>query len=68
MAHTTIDHGPSHHHPLVHRLAEGWWLVLLRGLVAIAFGVLALVWPGSALLSLVLSGASMRSRTGSCPS
>src|SRR5213593_2430190 len=29
-----------------------WWLFLLRGLTAIAFGVLALWWPGATLVVL----------------
>jgi uncharacterized membrane protein HdeD (DUF308 family) len=35
-------------------LAKGWWLVLLRGVAAIVFGVLAFIWPGLTLLTLVL--------------
>lgn len=26
-------------------LTRGWWLVALRGLFAISFGVVALMWP-----------------------
>ena len=34
-------------------LAKNWWLILLRGIMAVAFGVLAFVWPGITLLALV---------------
>lgn len=35
-------------------LGKRWWLFLLRGIVGIAFGILALLWPGVALLTLAL--------------
>ena len=35
-------------------ITRHWWIVLLRGIFAILFGVLAFVWPGITLLSLVL--------------
>jgi len=39
---------------LLHTLGRVWWLVLLRGLAAIVFGVLAWAWPGATLITLVL--------------
>lgn len=35
-------------------LGQAWWLVLLRGIVGIVFGVAALVWPGITLVALIL--------------
>src|SRR5262245_36957738 len=34
-------------------LARNWWLLLLRGAIAIIFGIVALFWPGATLLSLI---------------
>jgi uncharacterized membrane protein HdeD (DUF308 family) len=36
------------------QLARTWWLVLIRGIAAIIFGILALIWPGITLLVLVI--------------
>ena len=37
----------------VRTMAEHWWVVLLRGIFAILFGVLAYTWPGLTILILV---------------
>ena len=40
--------------PLLHALARNWWLILLKGIAAILFGVLAFIWPGVTLFTLVI--------------
>jgi uncharacterized membrane protein HdeD (DUF308 family) len=40
--------------PTLHALAKCWWLVLLRGIAGMVFGVLAFIWPGLTLITLVL--------------
>ena len=35
-------------------LAQNWWLFLLRGILGILFGLVALIFPGPTMLSLVL--------------
>lgn len=35
-------------------LVQNWWLFLLRGIFAIIFGLIALIFPGPTMLSLVL--------------
>lgn len=39
---------------LLGAMAENWWLILLRGIAAIVFGVLALIGPVVALVTLVI--------------
>ena len=35
-------------------MADKWWLLLLRGIAAIVFGILAFIWPVITLLTLTL--------------
>jgi uncharacterized membrane protein HdeD (DUF308 family) len=39
---------------LLRSVASQWWILALRGLLAVIFGVLALMWPGPTLAALVL--------------
>lgn len=51
---TTTYPGDIISRPLLAGLAKNWWLILLRGICAVIFGVLAFVWPGVTLVTLVL--------------
>ncbi len=51
---TTDAPSPLAGRPLLRSMAEHWWLTLLRGIAAVLFGIVALVWPGLTALSLVL--------------
>jgi uncharacterized membrane protein HdeD (DUF308 family) len=35
-------------------LTRNWWMFLVRGICAIAFGIMAFAWPGITILTLVL--------------
>ncbi|BFU45727.1 HdeD family acid-resistance protein [Krasilnikovia sp. MM14-A1004] len=39
---------------MVEMLSRYWWAVVLRGIAAILFGVVTLVWPGPTVFALVL--------------
>ncbi len=39
---------------MITEMSKNWWLFLVRGLAAIAFGVLALIWPAPAWFALVV--------------
>lgn len=58
---TTTAEGPRSSNVLDSRLeamsavlAQNWWLIALRGVVGILFGLIALFFPGSTMLSLVI--------------
>jgi Uncharacterized conserved protein len=50
----TFPPGTVQMRPMLDDLARNWWLILLRGVCAIIFGVLTFIWPGLTLLTLVL--------------
>jgi uncharacterized membrane protein HdeD (DUF308 family) len=39
---------------MLEQLKRNWWIVALRGVTSLGFGVVALLWPGATLAALVL--------------
>ena len=54
MASTTFNTSGIGSGPAAETLVQNWWLFTLRGVLGIIFGILALIFPGPTILSLVL--------------
>lgn len=39
---------------MIELMCRQWWVVVLRGVIAVAFGLMAIAWPGITVLALVV--------------
>lgn len=51
---TELAAAPEHQEALSEVLADKWWVVGLRGLIAIAFGLICIFVPAAAVLTLII--------------
>ncbi len=51
---TSSNAAPSLEGFIKSALHRSWWLLLLRGVAAVAFGVLTFIWPQISLLTLIM--------------
>ena len=54
MSSRTYPPGTVQMRPMLDPLARNWWLILLRGALAILFGILTFFWPSLTLFTLII--------------